>query len=164
MSTKLTAGLVGGLMTVIQVGSAQGISTVGGGDTTFGNVMIGYAEVVTVADANVSDNSFNRSADGSWLDFGAAAQQGSAATSYQDSLSLMPVNNEFADILSSSAADFTTKGSGNSPMQDKAGMSRPTGGVPVPQLSAPEPGTTGLLLLGGAALVGGALRRRKQAA
>jgi hypothetical protein len=118
--------------------------------------------MVTVANTNVSDKSFRRSADGSWVELG--AQQGLEAISYQATLPLMPTDNEFAGISSSSADDFTTRSSGIYPMAEKAGMRGRTDSMPKPQISAPEPSTIGLLLLGGATLAGGALRRRKQAA
>jgi hypothetical protein len=139
MKTKFILGLSMGMMVIAQIGSDQGIFTGMAGGETF---------------------AFNGAADGGWSSFGvAAAQQGLAA-----------VGNDRASAssISSSDADFTwpsPDNSDNSPIDAMAGND-PVSAVPTPLISpsVPEPGTGGLLAIGGATLTAGALSRRKQAA
>jgi hypothetical protein len=108
------------------------------------------------SDVNAGDNSFDWTAAGRWLNFGiAAAQQGLAA-----------VGDDFASIssASSSEADSSSKNGGNPVVVMDGKAPNSGGGVDVPQIALPEPGTVGLLMLGGSALVAGTRCRRKQAA
>ncbi len=158
MRTKLILGLAVGVMTVVQIGSAQGVSTGIVSDEIYGNVVAPVALYTVVAvgnpvakyhsesDANVGDSSFDWSADGAWLNFGTAP-------------GLSAVGNDFAStpFSSSSDADLITRSSDNSPVAMAA--NEPVGSVHMPEVATPEPGTVGLLVFGGAALAG-TLRRK----
>lgn len=97
-----------------------------------------------------SEASANWAADGSWLNVVPAAQTSFASAYFSSSssasvdLSLPSKNMDTAAIGALAAASGAA----------------PSGGAPKPLLLTPEPGTVGLMIFGGSALLG-ALRRRK---